>query len=253
MDYHLNFKQDTYTHVPKTISLSATLKSDDEFIRTRYRIMFPMSIRGAEVVYDKYIAVSALGYELKSTKNIKYKNGKNYSHVEYENSIMKDKVLLRNYLSMIEKIMEVKYIKNREDGQKMLIYASSIEMCTKISEYLAPMYPHLNIKRYVGVDEYDNLMVPDVVITTIKSAGTGHDIEGLRYVLMTDSINSIQANIQTMGRLRKMKGPWAHITPEFLYIFCVSIDKQVQYHMEKIEKFDGLVLGHKTLMTSFKI
>ncbi len=252
-DFHLNYRQDLYTHVEKTISLSATLKSDDEFIRSRYRVLFPQYLRTEEPEYDKYIAVTALGYEIPVMKNVKYKEGKNYSHTAFEKSVMRNKEMLRNYLNMIHRIMKVKYIDKREEGQKMLIFAATIDLCTIIVDFLKPMYPDLKISRYTGEDDYDNLMTSDITVTTIKSAGTAVDVEGLITVLMTDSINSIQANIQVLGRLRKLKGKWAGVTPEFLYVFSVSIDKQVQYHMEKIEKFNGLVLGHKTLMTPYKI
>ena len=82
-DFHLNFKQDLYTHVPKTISLSATLENDDPFIERMYGVMFPDHTRYGGAVYDAYVAVTALMYSSPNVGKLRFKNKalKSYSHV----------------------------------------------------------------------------------------------------------------------------------------------------------------------------
>lgn len=73
-DFHLNFRQDLYTHVPKTISLSGTLDSDDPFMNRMYEVMFPRDIRidnGARAVY---VGVKALEYRFNNPHLIKCTN-----------------------------------------------------------------------------------------------------------------------------------------------------------------------------------
>lgn len=252
-DYHLNFRQDLYSHVPKTISLSATLESDDPFINNMYRIQWPSDIRAPSVTYDKYIVVKSLWYSLLDPKRVRCKNAmKQYSHTKFEESILRDKKMLHNYVDMITQIVYTSYVNVREEGQKMIIFCGTVELCTTVRNHLAKLLPTLNVVRYVAEDEYEDLLSADIAVSTIQSAGTAVDIPNLRIVLMTTVINSRQANIQVLGRLRRLKD-WPKITPEFLFISAREVDKHRDYAKQKAEKLDGKVLGFKELQTGFKI
>ena len=253
LDFHLNFKMDLYTHGAKSMNMSATLVSGNPKITEMYQVKFPKLERSPEIEYDKYIAVTALSYTMLSQKGMRFKRSMGYSHTAFEESIMKDKERLRNYLSMIAGITKTTYISRMVPGKKMLIFASTVEMCTLITKFISPMFPDQKVNRYVGEDDYADLHTADIVVSTIQSAGTAVDVDGLWVVLMTDSIDSIQSNLQVLGRLRKMKGQFLGVTPEFYYIFCNQIEKQVQYHMNKLEHFSGRVIGHRTLLTSYKV
>jgi len=252
-DFHLNFKMDLYTHGAKSMNMSATLVNGNPKITEMYQVKFPKLERSPEIEYDKYIAVTALSYTLISQKGMRFKRSMGYSHTAYEESIMKDKERLRNYLTMIAGITKTTFINRMVPGKKMLIFASTVEMCTLIVKFITPMFPDQKVNRYVGEDDYADLHTADIVVSTIQSAGTAVDVDGLWVVLMTDSIDSIQSNLQVLGRLRKMKGEFLGVTPEFYYIFCNQIEKQVQYHMNKLEHFSGRVIGHRTLLTSYKV
>lgn len=253
LDFHLNFKMDLYTHGAKSMNMSATLVSGNPKITEMYQVKFPKLERSPEIEYDKYIAVTALSYTMLSQKGMRFKRSMGYSHTAFEESIMKDKERLRNYLSMIAGITKTTYVNRMVPGKKMLIFASTVEMCTLITKFISPMFPDQKVNRYVGEDDYADLHTADIVVSTIQSAGTAVDVDGLWVVLMTDSIDSIQSNLQVLGRLRKMKGQFLGVTPEFYYIFCNQIEKQVQYHMNKLEHFSGRVIGHRTLLTSYKV
>jgi hypothetical protein len=87
----------------------------------------------------------------------------------------------------------------------------------------------LDVRRYVGEDPYDNLMNATVCVSTLGSAGTGHDIPGLITVIMTHSLRARKKNIQGPGRLREKEG----VDMEFEYFTCKDIPKQMEYHIAK--------------------
>ena len=240
-DFHFNFKQDTYTHIPYTISLSATLDSDQEFMNNLYRTVWPIETRGPEVKLDPYIATTCLWYNIERIHQVRYQNQKKqYSHVEFENSIRRNKVMLANYLKIPELMVQTKMVPHHQPGQKMLIFCSTIAMCTLFTEHLQKKFPQFTIARYVGEDDWDALHNNDIVVTTIQSAGTAVDILNLRYVLMTVALSSKQSNIQVVGRLRKMRD-YPNETPEFMFLSCRNIGKHCEYAEAKRSKLNSKV------------
>lgn len=240
-DFHLNFKQDMYTHIPLTMSLSATIDSDAELMNRMYRLLWPVATRGPEIETKPYIAASCLWFRAEKPDRIRHKNAKKqYSHIEFENSIMRDKRMLENYLKIPELVVRTKYAAHRVPGQKMLIFCSTVAMCTLVTERLSTLFPEFTVARYVGEDEWEQLHSNDIVVTTIQSAGTAVDIANLRYTLLTVALSSKQTNIQVVGRLREMVN-FPDTTPEFMFTACSNIGKHVEYAMAKKDKLHGKV------------
>ena len=235
------FKLMLYTHVPKVIALSGTMISGDPFIERIHTLMFPREIRFDKVKMKKYIRVYAVSYNFRNFQaaNIKTTEfgSNNYSHMAFEKSILKRKDLTENYLLLIKYLVDMAYLKEYQKGDKLAVYAASIDMCTRINDYLKAKYPHLDVRRYVEKDPYANVIDADIRCTTILSAGTALDIPGLTTVIMTTNIKSIVSNQQTLGRLRETPGR----TMRFLYIFSEQIQKQVDYHESKKEAFEDRV------------
>ena len=55
------------------------------------------------------------------------------------------------------------------------------------------------------------------------------DIPNLKTTILTIAVDSIQANIQTLGRLRKLD----KIKTQFFYLTCNDIPKHVDYSARK--------------------
>lgn len=230
---HQIFKMDLYAHIPKTIFLSATITSDSPFRNRMLQIQWPEKMRFQAGDFDRYIRVTSLTYELWNPEAIRHINQqKMYSHTLFEESIMKKPLYLAMYLAMIDALIYDNYIKRREDGQKCLVFAATKEMCGKIADHLAKRNPTLDVARYISEDDYEVLIESDISVSTALSAGTGVDIPGLRFSLMTTNISSSQANIQIVGRLRKLKD-WPDVEPEFMYILARNLDKHMEYHEKK--------------------
>jgi hypothetical protein len=246
LDFHFNFRTDLYAHVPKTLNLSATLESDDNFINKMFGVMFPHHTRYNKSVYKKYIIATAITYRFATPKRVQCQNFafKSYSHVLFEQSIMRYTSVLAQYFELIWYITDITYMRERKSGLKLLIYFATTEMCTLAVAFLKTKAGHLTIKRKVEEDPYQNMLTADVVVSTLQSVGTGHDIPGLFKTINTVSINGRQINEQAKGRLRELKGEWTGLVPEYIYLFSPDIPKQAEYHRNKLEQFRETVVAH---------
>lgn len=211
----------------KHIGLSATLVSNDKRLVEIYNTMYPDKNRISNLVkYKKYILAKAVKYRISNTKGIIFKRAQGYSHIMFEQSIARNSVLLKGYLKMIEHYFVNEYVDRREQGQKCLIFAASVLMCTIINNYLNSRYKQLNINRYVEDDPYENIITSDVCVTTTQSGGTAVDIPGLITTVDTTSVGSQQSNIQTLGRLREIKG----VDVKYIYLYTNDISNQLNLH-----------------------
>lgn len=235
MDFHLCFKIDLYTNVARSISLSATLVSNDDFISRMHETMHPTKYRYAQQKLEQYINSYVVYYQFKDVSKIRTTEygATSYSHNAFEKSIIKHYNTLINYYNLIHYVIQIGFEKNLRTKKKLLVFASTIEMCTLLSKYFAKIYPHLNVKRYVAEDSYEeNLMVSDICFSTLGSAGTAVDIPNLTNVILTVAVDSIQSNIQSLGRLRDLGGD---SKMEFHFLTCLDISKHLEYAFRKKE------------------
>jgi len=232
--FHGCFKTDLYTDVKTSIALSATMITDDPFIDKMHKLAYPLHTRYKDIGGDKYINSYAVHYRFNRPDFIRTTEfgSNNFSMSAVEKSIMKHVPTLRNYFDLICYIMDIGYMQSVRSKKRLLIFAYSVDMITSLVNHLRKKYPSYDIRRYVMEDDYDNLMQADICVSTLGSSGTAVDIPDLVSVILTTSINSIAANVQSLGRLRKLDGN----TPVcFHYLVCDDIPKSVEYHLSKKE------------------
>lgn len=250
---HLNFIHDLYTHVEKVISLSATLDSDDKFNDKMLKVMYPKALRSNTAGYNQYIDVTAINYNIDDPDRFKYMGrNKMYSHVMFEDSIMKSKRRLAAFCEMMHELVDNEFISTYEKGFKCIIFCATIELCTILADYLKPKFGALTVSRYVGEDPDEVLYENELVITTLKSAGTAVDIPGLDVAFLTVALGSMQQNLQALGRLRVHRN-CPERSPRYFYLQALNIDKHQEYHTRKLESFKGKVKSHKTLNSNFRL
>ncbi len=244
-DFHLNFKLFTYTHVPKTIALSATLISDDDFVTKIYETVFPHADRGKGPEIVKHVTATCISYQVKNPNKLRYLNysRKTYSHVMFEESVMKNKVLLYNYLKLIGDLVYEYHVGDSQPGDKCLVYCARIDFCTLVTDYLQKRFKQKNVKRYVENDPYENIMTADISVSTIGSAGTALDIPMLTTVLLTVAVDSSPSNIQGFGRLR----PVPNRKTKFVYMTCEDIAKHRLYNEHKRTLLRSRTVGYHEL------
>ena len=233
MQFYAQYRLDLYTHVPQSISLSATLINKDPEIERIYKTAYPMPERYREGPVDKFTDAYAVRYSVNPRWRYKtsYKEP-NYSQNAYEESILKNKEFAVSYCQMIKRFVQAGYVRNHEPGHKAIIFCGTVAMCGHLATYLQNAYPQFNVKRYVAEDPYEeNYKQPDIRVTTIGSGGTGHDVPGMTDAHLTPGLESIQANIQAFGRLRKIPNKQTR----FYFYTNTDIRKHLKYDRSKTQ------------------
>lgn len=233
MEFYAQFRLDLYTHVPRSISLSATLIDKDPEIERIYKTAYPLAERYREGPIDKYTDSYAIRYSVNPRWRYKtsYKEP-NYSQNAYEESILKNKDFTASYCKMIKTFMDYGYVRNYAAGHKAIIFCGTVAMCGELSNYLTKAYPEFTCKRYVAEDPYEeNYKAPDIRVTTIGSGGTGHDVPGLTDAHLTPGVESIKSNIQALGRVRKIPNKQTR----FYFYTNTDIPKHLKYDRSKMQ------------------
>lgn len=252
LDFHLNFKIDLYSNVENSISLSATLDNKDQFLRDMYELAYPISQRFKEQEIDKYAIARCVIYSIDDKpdkiRSTEY-GSRSYSHNAFEEYIMNRPQKLENYLRLIKHTLDVGFMQDYVPGERCVIFAYRKDFCTIAVNYLKLKYPNLDIRRFVSEDPDENMYDPDIRVTTLGSGSTGHDIAMLKTAIMTVNVESLQANIQAFGRLRKLD----NLTPRFFYFTCLDIDKHMLYHKQKLELLQKRALNFNIFQSPFRI
>jgi len=252
---HQVMKLFVYTHIEKFVTLSATLETRNKFMNRIYEIMYPRCDRFDAGYRKVYISASAVYWQLKDSKSIRYTGYKGaYSHVKFEESMLlhKNKKVLANYVDMICEFAESEFIHHMEKGQKMLIFCATVKFCTMLQKEFKKRYADMNTVRYVSADKRTVMDDADIIISTVLSAGTAVDIPNLRVTWMTTAIDSQQANEQALYRTRPLKD-WPDIRPRFIYSCCTTIEKHMRYHRNKEQAWKGLVLEHGVMQSPITV
>ena len=237
LDFHLCFKADLYTNVPRSITLSASMLDENQFIAEMQQVMYPARDRYKAPPPKKYTTATAVFYTLGKgvTPQTSWHGRTDYSHGAYEEWLIRRKDVLNNYFTLINDLIKKDYIKNYKKGDRLLVFCYSIKMATLLTDYLTNTYPHLTVERYVEDDPYANVLEPDIRVSTVLSAGTGIDIKQLRVCILTQALGSIKSNIQAFGRLRELKDDPRGT--QFYYLNCIDIPQHLKYHEKKVELF----------------
>ena len=239
--FHAIFRILLHCNVKFHLALTATLMSDDYVVRKMHNIVFKKENIYSNIKLNKYIDVYAVKYTIKHEylKLIKTTNygSSNYSHIAFEQSIIKRDFLLDKYVKIILNAIDDYYISDYKENDKLLIFVSTVNFATLLVEKIKEHIPELVTNRYCQEDPYENLISGNIIVSTIISAGTGIDITNLRVVIQTVSISSQVANIQSLGRLRKLSDK----DVKFIYLYSDNIGKQKEYHLKRIELFKDRV------------
>jgi superfamily II DNA or RNA helicase len=88
---------------------------------------------------------------------------------------------------------------------KILIFVSLIDAVDNVAKKIKKDFPDKSIGVFhskIDKDEKESSIKKDIIISTIKSCGTGRDIPGLRIIISTEPIASKVIAEQMIGRLR---------------------------------------------------
>lgn len=219
----------TFLHGPFHLGLSATMVHRDPFIETRQKEVYPVEKRFDKIKMKKYINFVYFGYRFKDFDKSRIKTsfpGKStYAQDAYEQSLISSKESRDNFVDMVVSVTREYYVNRRKPGDKLRIYFSRIKMINLITDVLKNEFPDLDVQRYAEDDEYSIIINSDIGVTNRGKAGTGVDIPGLTTVINFTNVESSQAVLQLLGRLRDIKDT----DVIFVQAYCKNIKKHLQY------------------------
>ncbi|QDJ97225.1 putative DNA helicase/terminase [Aeromonas phage D6] len=226
-----------YGNHKKTMILSATLKGDDEFINGIYNQIFPQKSYLRATEYTQYINVISYHFRMDMWKyKINTKGFGGYSHVKFEQGILKKPYVMEEYFKMLMGAYREYFTDHYREGMKSMWFFATTEMCEKFNEYFISQNPGadsivftaaISKKQPTAYREHDN------VVTTPGSCGTGKDIPYLFTVFSPVSVSSSQRNDQMVGRTRPVDKWWSDLFPYFVYFTCRDEPKQLDYDKKR--------------------
>lgn len=240
-----------FMNVKHPMALTATMRHKDETTSNIQKMMFPSRDRFEKIKMDLYIGHIAASYQVMNFDNSRIETterGSNrYSQTAFEESILKNYRIAGQYLDKILRLVDIAYIQKHKPGDKLIIFVGRASMAHAVCKAIKKKYPDYDTRPYLEPDPYENAMESDIRVTTILSAGTALDIPDLRAAINTNNVDSEQANLQALGRLRDLKDPERDV--RYYTLYCTNIKKQVEYHFNRKELFDdGWVAYQKDLM-----
>ena len=216
---HLNFNTnsliDYRTNIKMNIYLSATYQRSDSQGARIFNTYFPEELKYGEQFTKKYTTVYMLRYHLCiPPRDIRrFKVAKGYNHARYEGYLIRFSTYLKTFVSEVIRPAILKFYLNvKKPGQHLLILTTTKQFAIALKAQLANQLAMFNLSSGIffsgSTDDYgkESNLQSDVIISTIKSCGTGRDIKQLKTCINTTSFSSEPQCIQMLGRLRELPG-----------------------------------------------
>lgn len=237
---HAIYRLFCFSHIPKSVFLTATMRTYDPTELRIQRMMFPREKRFEKIKMKRYIKAYGIAYNLKDFRTSKIRTtqrGDNkYSHAAFEASILEQPRILKQFLKMIGDIVEEYYHKDYMPGDRAAVFVFTERFADAVCEYLLSRFDY-DTRTYLEDDPKENMYESDIRVTTILSGGTAHDVKLLRRVINTVSIDSPKANLQVLGRLRELNDR----DVRYYWLYCLNIQKQVEYHEKRKVLIDSWI------------
>lgn len=232
LDYHQQCILMSYLGVNRLLGASATPSPDDRFVDRMLRLLYPIDRRYVQKSHTAYIQPTCYRYRFKNPKAIRCETFRGYTHIGFEQSIMRQTRLKEAYFNLIAEAIEIFYIRKLQVNPDYccVVMVATIKLARELTDYLSKKYPDYTIKSFVENDPSSNLYYSQICVSTVLGSGTAHDIPNLATVFLTNNISSTQTNLQVAGRLRKLPDGR---TPDLVYFISENIKKHRIYDYKK--------------------
>ena len=233
---------DFFSNTKRTWYLTATFDRSDKTESACFKRAFQTvdtygDLESAEVV-RKHVVYHVVNFNsrIEPAQRAKLLGYPGFSAGKYGTySIFEDKneTLYHVILDILKKTKDV-------EG-KTLIFLPLIDCVDRVVEQLKKDFPEKSIAAYhskIPKDEKEVAEKQDVIVSTIKSCGTGRDIKRLRIIICAEPVVSKVVTEQVIGRLR----PYA---PDKDTLFFDLIDRSISqlswWYRARFRKIESLV------------
>lgn len=209
MDFNTIVNVDCFTDLKKTFYMSASPSRSDMREKEIYKLLFKrVKHYGSQMqtVDKNHITVLILEFKseptVKQVKSLKTRYGPSLS--KYGDYLLDPKGARDDFLNSYYYALYL-LLRFRRDGGKILVLGITIRFCEELEKITNRIFPYLTTGLYIGNDKKlkKKSLNNDIIFSTIKSMGTGSEIQNHQFTINTITYSSdILAN-QIPGRLRK--------------------------------------------------
>ena len=225
--FHNMFYIDLFTHVPITVSATATMESESRHTVRMMEVMFPSETRNVQTTFNRFTDIHTAKYSLADVYRIKTTLPRcaMHSQIAVEKSLLNNKYILDAYCDFVIRLIKEHYVDRRQDGDHCIVYQAFRLFLDQLYSRVVAAFPGLTVAQYKSGEDYNNLIGVDISLTTKKSAGTGVDVPNLIAVIDGDLKKSVCSVRQSVGRPREQAG----VTPRYVRMVCTDWDKHLYY------------------------
>jgi superfamily II DNA or RNA helicase len=229
-EVHLNFANtiniDLNCNIKYNLYLTATAARTDMKEDRLFNIFFSNSVRYVDInsIHKRHVVYLGLRYNSRPSEEIQasMQTYKGFSQVRYA-----------DYLEECPKLYDtLSYLLNKikDTEGRILILSTKISTSEKIRDFVKDFYDNKTVSTYhskLDDREKEKALESDIICSTLKSAGTGFDLNGLRVLICTEPYSSSVTAKQISGRLRPYEDK------DTLYVEIIDTGFKAVYRMYK--------------------
>ena len=215
----LDFFSNTYRTWYLTATFDRSDKTESKCFRRAFESVEAFGEEESKDVVERHVIYHVVNINSRATPSDKAKvmgwNG--MSAISYGRYAFHDDTKQTAYQSILA-VLE----KTKELEGKTLIFVPLIETVDELVKKLKLDHPEKTISSYhskISKEDKDSAIKKDIIVSTIRSCGTGRDIPGLRVLICAEPIASKVVAQQMFGRLRPYKDKMTY----FFDIIDISI------------------------------
>jgi superfamily II DNA or RNA helicase len=243
---HMEFSNillmDFFSNTNRTWYLTATFdrsdKSESVCFKRAFSSVEEFGYRESEEITRKHVIYHIVNINSHITPKDRgrvqgYRGLTSQSYGKYAFFDDKNQTAYKAILMILEKLKDV-------EG-KTLIFVPLIDAIDDVVKKLKVDFPDKSVAAFhskIPKDEKESAEKKDIIVSTIKSCGTGRDIKGLRSIICVDAIASKVVIEQVIGRLR----PYADDKDTFYFDIVDRCIPTLNYwHRARYRKIETLV------------
>lgn len=197
---------DNFSNTNRTWYLTATFDRSDKTESVCFKRAFSMVITFGELesqeVMEKHVIYHVVNINSRPTPKDRGKvmNFRGLTAASYGKYAFMDDTNQTAYAAILNVLEKIKELEG-----KTLIFVPLIEAVDLVVKKLKADHPEKSVAAYhskTSKDEKESAIKKDIIVTTIRSCGTGRDIPGLRSIICLDPVASKVIAQQMIGRLR---------------------------------------------------
>lgn len=247
LGFNANVLIDLQSNIRHNIYLSATYGRSSQSGQAIFSLVFPTSVVYHNALRKKFTVVHPVSYSLgMGGDESPFVKQKGYNQALYENYILKILEFKREFMNVvIPEVLTRFYYSRHQPQYRVLILCQTQKFAEAIAKAVmkyvnnnqftdenGAVFPRSIGVFFSGTTSQDELQ-KDILISTVKSCGTGMDLKRLICCINTLSFSSSVLTVQMMGRLREIPGEETH----FVDLWCRDVPSHHRHINARKEEY----------------